>query len=98
MRKASHKFETKAQKRDAGSRKSEQPPNDPLLKPLPVQRALGSAHQQSDSAAPSGLARDDPRPSQIYVSEENAVACINTFGTCAGVFWGGLFNTFGTCA
>ena len=87
VRKASHTFETKAQRRDAGGRKSEQPPNDSLLKPLPVQRALGSIHQQSDSAAPSGLARDDPQPSQIRVSKKNVITLINTFGTCAWVFF-----------
>ena len=83
MRKASHTFETKAQRRDAGGRKSEQPPDHPLLNPLPVECALGSVHRQSASAAPSGLAGDGPQPSQVHVGEENAIALINTFGTCA---------------
>ena len=83
MKKASRTFEMKAQRRDAGGRKSEQPPDDPLLKPLPVERELGSVHRQSASAAPSGLAGGGPQPSQVHVGEENAIALINTFGTCA---------------
>ena len=39
------------QRKDAGGRKSEQPPNHPEPKPLPVQSAEGFGRQESDSTA-----------------------------------------------
>ena len=47
------------EKKDGGDRKSEQPPNHPQPKPVPVQTAVESAHQESDSAVTYKYTRTD---------------------------------------
>ena len=59
------------QRKDAGGRKSEQPPNHPEPKPLPVQSAVGGAHQESVSTATNEHARIDHQPSQQSSSARN---------------------------
>ena len=54
----------KLQRKDEGGRKIKQHPNHPQPKPSPVQSALGSAHQESDSTATNMHARIDHQPSQ----------------------------------
>ena len=63
----------KLQRKDAGDRKSEQPTSHPQPKPSPVQSAVGSAHQESDSTATNKHAKSDHQPSQILVCEVSAV-------------------------
>ena len=53
----------KPQRKHGGSRKSEQHPSHPRPKPSPVQGAVRSAHQNSDSTATSEHARTDHQPS-----------------------------------
>ena len=53
----------KTQRKDAGGRKSLQHPNLPQPKPLPVQSAVESVHQESDSIA-NKHARTDHQFSQ----------------------------------
>ena len=54
----------KPQRKDAGDRKSEQRTNHPQPKPLPVQSAAGTTHQELDCAATNKLIRTDHQPSQ----------------------------------
>ena len=54
----------KLQRKDAGSKKSVQHSNHPQPKPSPVQSAVRSAHQKSDSTATRGCARTDHQPFQ----------------------------------
>ena len=62
----------KLQKKDAGGRKIEQPPNHPQPMPSTVQSAVGCAHPESDSTATNGYPRTDPLPSPTLVCEETA--------------------------
>ena len=71
--------DVKPQKKDAGGRQSEQSLNHLKPKPSPVQRAVGSEHQASDSTATNGRARDDPQTSQILVCEESSIIDIAFF-------------------
>ena len=52
----------KLQRKDAGDRKSAQPPNHPQLRPSPVPSAAGSVDQESDSTAINGHAGTDDQP------------------------------------
>ena len=61
----------KQQRKDAGSRKSEQHPNHPEPKPSSVQSVVGSALQESDTTATNKRARTDLQPSQKSLSVRN---------------------------
>ena len=54
----------KPQWKDAGGRKSVQHPNPPQPKLSPVQGAVGSAHQESDSTVTNKHSRTDHQPSK----------------------------------
>ena len=53
----------KPQKKDAGGKKSMQPPNHSQPKPSSVQSAVGCAHPESDSTVTNEHARADHQPS-----------------------------------
>ena len=78
MRKASHKFEAERheakKKKDTGGRNCEQHPNHSYPKPLPVQSAVWSAHQELGSTATNQHARTDLL--KILVCEESAIIII----------------------
>ena len=67
----------KPQRKDAGGRKSEQHPNHLQPKPSPVQSAVGSAGQNSDSTATSEHARTDFKPSPKSPSARNQPLGLN---------------------
>ena len=60
--------DVKPQRKDAGGRKSKQPPNLSQTKPSTVQSTVGSTHQESDSAANNENAtkKIDHQPSKNY--------------------------------
>ena len=61
----------KPQRKEAGGRKSEQPPNHHQPQPLTVSSALGFAHQESGSAATNKPARTEHQPLQKPSSVSN---------------------------
>ena len=67
------------QRKGAGGRQSEQPPNYHHPKLFVIYSAVGSAHQELDATATNEHVRTYHQPSQILVCEEsatNALHCV----------------------
>ena len=71
------------QRKDAGSRKEEWPPERPQSKPLPAQSAAGHAHQKSDSTATNRHARAED---EMNVSVESRNDAFNSCRCAQDIF------------
>ena len=70
----------KLERKDGGGRKSQQHPNYPQPKPSPVQSAVESAHQESDSKATNMHAKTghQPSPKSLFTKSQPLPSAVQT--------------------